>query len=287
MLKHIALFVLLCAVPAFANCEDYATRMTEATVKVFNRGSTATGFFVRPPVDSGVGKKQLLLVTAGHVFQKMSGDKAIIVFRKAQADGTYTRFDREVKVRDGDKPLWTQNPDYDIAVLPMDIPDKVVIAPISFDSLADEQTLKQSGIHIGSDLLVLGYPLRVEANGAGFPIARHGSIAGYPLWPVKKQVKFLIDFTTFAGDSGGPVFIADPREKDKGEFAPPLVLGIVLAQIRHDERLNTLNEEETVHYPMHLSEIIHAAFVRDTIEQLKKKVRSTTAPATTEPVTSE
>ena len=268
MLKHIALTILLCALPAAA-AEDYATQMTQATVKIFNRSSTAAGFFVRPSGCDQCSDKPLLLVTAGHVFEKMTGEQATIVFRKLQPDGTFVRQDHPVKIRDGTKPLWTQHSKYDIAVLAMEIPPGMSLTPIELDSLADETALKESGMHIGSDLLILGYPFRIEANGAGFPIARHGSIAGYPLWPVQTNVYLMVDFTTFAGDSGGPVFIADPRQKEKGEHARPLVLGIVIAQIREDEKINSIYEEETVHHPINVSKVIQAAFVRETIELVR------------------
>ncbi len=80
----------------------------------------------------------------------------------------------------------------------------------------------------------------------------------------------MIDFTTFGGDSGGPVFIADPRHSGCEDDERPLVLGIVVSQLRHDEKLVIMNEERTVHHPMNLSTVVDAQFVRETIEQLRK-----------------
>ena len=261
-----------------AGAEDYATHMTLATIKVFNRDSTATGFFIRPP-KAQPDDKRLILVTAAHVFEKMSGDKAILVYRKAKDDGDYQRLDHEVTIRKNGNPLWIKHPDADVAIFVTEPPDDAIVHPIDFACLVDEATLKESGLHIGSELLSLGYPTRVEANSSGFAICRHGSIASFPLWPIKNHSRFLIDAISFEGESGGPVFVADPREKNAAtDEAPPLVLGIVVAQISHVETSNRFYEEDKIRYPLHLSEVLQAQFVRETIAKLEKP--PTTAPAT-------
>lgn len=140
--------------------------MTDATVKVFNEDSTATGFYVRPPPDVTLKKGQLVLVTAAHVFEKMSGNKAIVVFRKTAADGSYTRIDDEVKVRDGNTPLWTRHPSENIAVMAIDIPQETAITPIDFDQIADEPAIKAADLHIGVGVLFVGYPTRVDGGHA-------------------------------------------------------------------------------------------------------------------------
>jgi len=111
--------------------------------------------------------------------------------------------------------------------------------------------------------------MRIEANPAGFPVVRHGSIASFPLTPVQLFPTFEADFSTFAGDSGGPVIVCDPRSKTPAGQSP-LVLGIVISEIREDEKMAMLNEERTVHVPMNLGNAVQARFVRETIEMLKR-----------------
>ena len=123
--------------------------------------------------------------------------------------------------------------------------------------LADERQLKKSDLHICSEVFVFGYPTRFEANHAGFPVGRHGSIASHPLTPVSANRYFLVDFNTFSGDSGGPVFITT-----RGQ---PMILGMILAQYRHDERITTLDEERIIHYPLGISKVIHACFIREAV----------------------
>ena len=74
----------------------------------------------------------------------------------------------------------------------------------------------------------------------------------------------MIDFNTFGGDSGGPVFIKDVS-------GAPMIMGIVTAQYRYDETVKMLNEERSVHHPLGLSKILHAQFITDTIAMLPAK----------------
>jgi hypothetical protein len=253
-----------------AQATDFATQALEATYKLFNKDSTATGFFVRIPPTPGNSGKGLVLVTAGHVLTKMSGDTAIIVLRQPAGDGSYRRRDFPVAIRAQQKPLWTAHPDQDVAVMRVELPAEAAVAGIPLDCLASEEVLKEVHLHVASPLCVLGFPTRFEANSAGFPVARHASIASFPLTPVKLYKTFLADFSTFNGDSGGPVFTSDSRLKEAAEAAPPLVIGMVLAQFRHDEKINTLYEERILHEPLGLANVLQAQYVRETIAMLGK-----------------
>ena len=251
---------------------DFATRMIEATYKIFNKASTATGFFITPPqaVGERPNPRQVILVTADHVFNKSTGEQVLIVLREKQADGSYKRKDWPLNIRTGEVALWTKHPDLDIAVMKVELPENTEVKPLPFEALVSGEVLEKVNFHAASALYVLGFPTRFEVNSAGFPVVRHGSVASFPLTPVSIHKTFVADFTTFAGDSGGPVFIPDPRQKEGGEFSQPLILGLVLAQFRHDEKITTLDEERTIHYPLALATIINAQFIRDAIGKLKK-----------------
>lgn len=197
---------------------DFATQVMEATFKIFHPDSTSTCFVVKREAPD----EATYLVTTAHTVERMKGKTAILVLREPKADGSYGRHDYTIEIRDGEKPLWTRHEKQDVAVLrlvkPLPVPVKVLPAEV----LADEATLKSSGVHICSPLFVLTYPQRFEANGAGFPVARQGIFASPPLLPVPAHPTYLADFTTFAGDSGGPVFIETADRK-------PLVTDRLLA----------------------------------------------------------
>jgi secreted trypsin-like serine protease len=203
-------------------------------------------------------------VTAAHVLEHTKGETAIVVLREQLADGSYRRRDWTIAIRRGGKPLWVQHAKEDAAVLRLSQPAPVPVAALPVADLAGENRLSAAGLHICSPLFVLTYPQRFEANDAGFAVARQGIVASHPMRPVEKYRTFLADFTTFAGDSGGPVFVA-------GTDGHPLVIGIVLAQFRHDERVTTEYEERTIHHPFGLGKVLHAQFIRDTLEQAAKQ----------------
>ena len=245
--------ILGCAVTCSA---DFATEMLEATFKFFDPTVTGTCFLVRRDAPD----QALYLVTAAHMLEGTKADTATIVLRERAEDGTYKRRDHNVPIRRDGKTLWVRHAKDDTAVLRIADPLPVPAGSIPIHSIADESRLIASGLHICSPLFVLTYPKTFEANGAGFPVARQGIIASHPLVPVAHKHSFLADFTAFGGDSGGPAFVSDAD-------GHPLVIGMVFAQFRHDEQVKLEYEERSIHYPLGLGEVLHAQFVRDTIEQ--------------------
>jgi len=234
---------------------DFASTMMEATFKFYDPDSTSTCFLVQRDAPDPA----IYLVTTAHTVERTKGEKAILVLREAKPDGSYERHDYSLHIRTGDKALWIRHPKQDVAVLRLTEPLPVPAHPISLSMLADEARLQASAVHICSPLFVLTYPQRFEANGAGFPVARQGIFASPPMLPMAAHPTYLADFTTFAGDSGGPVFI------DGGD-SHPLVTGIVLAQHYHDDKLKSEYEERTIHYPLGMGTILHATYVREAIE---------------------
>jgi hypothetical protein len=255
-----------------ATASDFATEVMNATFKFYDPDSTGTCFLVRrQPPDTAI-----YLVTAAHVMQETKGQTAQLVLRAPKPDGSYERHDYPITIRSKDKPLWERNQSEDVAVLRLAGPLPVPVTALPESALADESRFRRSGVHICSPLFVLTYPARVEANDAGFPIARSGIFASPPLLPMPVSsglvpkstnptppVTFLADFPTFSGDSGGPVFI-------KAAGGHPLIVGIVVARSFQDIKTDNEYGQTLVHHPLGLGIIIHAQCVRDTLDAAAK-----------------
>ena len=260
-----------------AAAADFASQVMDATFKYYDPDASGTCFLVRrQPPDTAT-----YLVTAAHVLEETKPPTATLVLRAAQADGTYQRHDYTITIRSGGQPLWVRHAIEDVAVLRLATPLPCAVPALPESALMDEAGFQRSGVHICSPLFVLTYPARVEANDAGFPIARSGIFASPPLLPMPVaadqsakstnspgHLVFLAEFTTFSGDSGAPVFI-------EGKDGHPFIVGIVLGRMFQDLRHEDEYGEELVHYPLGLGIVLHAQCVRDTLEAAAKAAGTT------------
>jgi hypothetical protein len=188
-----------------------------------NQMTFGTGFLLSrdfpkddPRLKVDPGAKDVFLVTAAHVLEGISSDKAIVQFRYREENGDWKPLPVPVPIREKGVPRWTRNADarIDIAVMRLLLPPEIaqrlqknlIILPMSL--LADDELLTKFHLHPGMTLFALGFPLRVASNDAGFPILRSGTISSYPLLPTKKYKTFYFDFEVFGGNSGGPVFLS-------------------------------------------------------------------------------
>ncbi len=250
----VLLFLLL---PGNARGDDAAEQIVLATYKLANDGSTAGGFVVCIDSSDG-GEGKCVVVTAHHVLDRMRGNSCSLVSRRRREDKMYQRHEISIPIRKSGNPLWKKHPQHDLAVLPL--PNSVKVESIPLDSLATEDLLAE--VRVGDSIRSAVFPERVEANNAGLPIMRSGCIASFPLVPVKLHPAFMIDTTSWTGDSGGPIIHQSKRSPSGG----PLVIGIVrgMRSVTDTARESRFVERRT-HYPLGLSEVMHAALVWDLI----------------------
>ena len=232
--------------------------LLEATFRIADKDQSGTCFLVQPKVVDAANPRRVILVTAAHVIDQMTGSTCDVFLRTKDEEGRFSRRPLTITIRDGRKHLWTRQLDTDIATLFIDLPEGVSASPIPFEQLADEARVINRTVRVGRETWVPCYPAKLEANEAGWPVVRHGSVASHPLTPVKSMRTILVDYKNFGGDSGAPVaIIVNDR---------PLIIGVVSGMHRQTDRSSLPFEERVMHTPLGLSIVTQAAYLRETIE---------------------
>lgn len=247
---------------------DLAVELINATVQLEQPladglRTVGTGFLVSAPTPDG--RPRIVLVTAGHVFGKMPGGAVKIGYRVSNPTaGGWSFAPQTAAIRDAGKPLWTQHPERDVAVMEITAPADFAKAAIPVNWLATEDTFAQAGTGPGDEMFALGFPRGLAANKAGFPILRAGRVASYPLAPSSAYPTFLLDFAVFPGNSGGPVFLAEGGRRRPGvepvasveEGGGQFIAGVLTQQVElKNDRLE-------------IGIVTHAAYVREAIALL-------------------
>jgi hypothetical protein len=252
---------------------DLSVDLIKATVQLeqpLGDGSrtVGTGFLVSDPTPDG--KPRTILITAAHVFDKMPSMSARIGYRIQGSEGVW-RYDPEsLTIRDGDHPLWTKHPTRDVAAMVVEAPPEFAKAAIPLNYLAQDDTFNKYNLGPGDEMMALGFPRGLSANPAGFPILRSGRVASYPLAPATSFPTFLMDFSVFPGNSGGPVFMAEGARRRPGASESQevqFVAGLLTQQVElSGERLE-------------IGIVTHAKFIRETLALLDKVPGATVTQA--------
>ena len=221
---------------------DFPVELIQATVQVDQRlpsgpRTVGTGFLVASATASG--EPRTILITAKHVLDGMPGPEANIGYRITDAEGRWRYAPKPLRIRDETgAPLWTAHPARDVAAMVVQAPPEFAQAAIPAGYMVADDAYAERNISPGEELMVLGFPRGIAANNAGFPILRSGKVASYPVSPTAFPT-FLLDFSVFPGNSGGPVFIsrAGPLKAGTGG-SRPFIAGLLTQQVEmDDERL--------------------------------------------------
>jgi len=243
---------------------DLSVDLIQATVQLeqpLGDGSrtVGTGFLISDKDPDG--RPRTILITAAHVFDRMPSVSAKIGYRVQSKDGAWRYDPQTLKIRDGDHPLWVKHGTRDVAAIVVEAPPEFAKAAIPLAWLAQDDTFGKYSLGPGDEMMALGFPRGLSANPAGFPILRSGRVASYPLAPATAFPTFLMDFSVFPGNSGGPVFMAEGARRRPGASETQevqFVAGILTQQVElSGERLE-------------IGIVTHAKFIRETIGLLDK-----------------
>ncbi len=254
---------------------DLSVDLIQATVQLeqpLKDGSrtVGTGFLIADT--DADGRPRTILITAAHVFDRMPSFSAKIGYRIQAKDGAWRYDPQTLKIRDGDHPLWVKHAGRDVAAIVVEAPPEFTKAAIPLSWLAKDDTFGTYNLGPGDEMMALGFPRGLSANPAGFPILRSGRVASYPLAPATAFPTFLMDFSVFPGNSGGPVFMAEGARRRPGSTESQevqFIAGILTQQVElSGERLE-------------IGIVTHAKYIRETIGLLGKPSNLTVAAATT------
>jgi V8-like Glu-specific endopeptidase len=260
---------------------DLSVELMHATVQLeqpLGNGTrtVGTGFLISETAPDG--QPRTVLVTANHVFKQMPGQIARIGYRVANADGSWSYSPQPLRIRDGaGKELWTHHPARDVAAITISAPPEFAKAAIPKDYLASDDTFTKYEVEAGDELMALGFPRGLAANQAGFPILRSGRIASYPVAPATIFPTFLLDFSVFPGNSGGPVFMHGVRRTPAALGQPAQDVEFIAGLLTQQVELN--NER------LEIGIVTHAKYIRETIGLIDNPSAPVTITAASEPIT--
>ena len=243
---------------------DLSVDLIQATVQLeqpLKDGSrtVGTGFLIADT--DADGRPRTILITAAHVFDRMPSYSVKIGYRIQAKDGAWRYDPQALKIRDGGHPLWVKHAGRDVAAIEIEAPPEFAKAAIPLAWLAKDDTFSEYKLGPGDEMMALGFPRGLSANPAGFPILRSGRVASYPLAPATAFPTFLMDFSVFPGNSGGPVFMAEGARRRPGATEAQevqFIAGILTQQVElSGERLE-------------IGIVTHAKYIRETIGLLGK-----------------
>jgi S1-C subfamily serine protease len=244
---------------------DMSVDLMQATVQLEQplgdgTRTVGTGFLINDPTPDG--RPRVVLITANHVFNRMPGERATIGYRIENADGTWRYAPQTIAIRSHGRELWTHHGARDVAAIAITVPPAFAKAAIPTAWLANDSTFSQNGVSPGEEMMALGFPKGLSSNSAGFPILRAGRVASYPLTPTNAFPTFLLDFSVFPGNSGGPVYAP--------AHGQPFVAGILTQEVEQGSQ------------NLQIGIVTQARFIRETLALLDDP-RAPQAPVESEP----
>jgi len=127
---------------------DINTVLMRSTFKLSGRGSTGTAFILGKPMPGDATKAYYVMVTAAHILNQIQGDQATLFLRTKQGD-VFRKVAYNIRIRNGQRALWTPHPSADVAVMYVSLPDDVDISLISTDLVATDDIIRKFELHPG------------------------------------------------------------------------------------------------------------------------------------------
>lgn len=207
-----------------------------------------TGFFVIRKVNENQCKP--FLVTNKHVLE---GHSAIVMRMKEKESDTLIVV--EAITKNGDTILYHihDNPNIDIAVLPLDgnviMQNNLEFPSFDIDNNAlSSMELRASGVDDGSLVYMLGFTMGRVNKTSDAPICRLGCIARIDEAQIREEQNILIDIQNFPGNSGSPIINKPEVIHIKGtpNLDRCVLVGIIHSYLPYEDKLISAQTKKVV-----------------------------------------
>ena len=252
---------------------DISEAVVQSTFLIKDERSpfSGSGFVVYKVQTNGVAS---VFVTANHVLTNFVGENAIIMLRRSIGQSQWELAPLTNRIRQGTNILYVRHPRLDVAAFYIALPGKCIDKRLGEQLLMDETAIRNAGLGPGTEVLNVGFPFGIASGPEQFGFLRSGRIASYPILPVAARNTFELAITAFGGNSGGPVYISNHvKPGTENNLPTPRYLGIVgvLTTSRMlIQNLETVDETITRKTQLGFAGVIHAHFIKETIELLPK-----------------
>lgn len=233
-----------------------------------------TGFFAICKIDEDKGKP--FLVTNKHVLEGHNG----IVIRMKEKESDKLKI-MDAITKKGDTILYYihDNPNIDIAVLPLDgaviMQNNLEFPSFDIENNALSSTeLRDSGVDEGALIYMLGFTMGKVNQASGDPICRLGCIARINEAQIQEEHNILIDIQNFPGNSGSPII--NKPEIISIEGTPNLnrsvLVGIIHSYLPYEDKLISTQTKKVVEIRTENSGLAYAHPVEYITEIIDKVV---------------
>lgn len=231
-------------------------------------------FYVYPdqePLPDDPADLRVWLVTCRHIVKEIDKLPGDMFVRHNKVDQPDTSEFRLRGLSDPDN-RWTIHPREDVAVMP--VPYAALVAqglkclPFLAGEALTRNQLNDAGLGEGDDVYLIGFPEGKIEGHRDRPVVRQGILAQIQGWLHEEHDRFLVDGSSFGGNSGGPV-VTRPRTDlpEHDILSHSLLLGMVHAHaLSHGSNENGENAD--------LVAVIPLDIINDTINRALGQDRS-------------
>lgn len=232
-----------------AACSTVPPDITKTVVFIYTdeactpQHAYGTGFLMRIPVPTHPNSAWIYLVTAQHVLHSDGNNlnspllkELFVRMNKVSADSLVVPV--PIVTTGPQRTVFlSPDPDIDVAVLPIKLPENEKLDIESFDEnfLATTDAMKQMNIAVGTDMFFAGMFAPYQGRTRNQPIVRFGRLAMIPEEKIDfggHQIDaYLVESFSFGGNSGSPVFFYPSSDNTPGRitmgYLPVKIAGVM------------------------------------------------------------